>query len=101
MAKITKTTRVYLTIEVDEPWGSNLKPWSWATLGNTKSKELQRLLEASQIHGLGCVDSNTERVNVCSLCGAEWEAFEDGCPTCCDAAQEEWGAERNPPNAES
>lgn len=26
----------------------------------------------------------------CSFCKSEWERDENGCPTCCDAAIEEW-----------
>ena len=29
-------------------------------------------------------------VTYCSHCGYEWEEDEQGCPLCCDKAQEEW-----------
>lgn len=90
MSKITKTTRVFLTIEVEEPWNSSAKPHQWASDGRAKADELKRLLNAANIDGLSNVDWHVESPEVCSLCGIGWEVDEDGCPMCCSKAQLEW-----------
>lgn len=92
MAKITKTTRVYLTIEVEEPW-RNDSPHKWGMRGRNTMDEVRRLLDAANITGIGQMDYIVESPTVCSLCGCEWEEDEDG-PLCCVAAQKEWRAQQ-------
>ena len=85
--KTHKTTRVYLTVEVEEPWES--KPADWASRGRLKRDELNRLLGASNLDYLGDVDWHVEAGDYCSHCGYDWEEDETGCPVCCDAAIKE------------
>lgn len=94
MAKTTKTTRVYLTVEVDDPDYLHPSPNDWANHGHKKMDEVRRLLRASGISDLGTVNFEVEAPTLCSLCGGAWEEDEDG-PLCCCAAQEEWKENRN------
>lgn len=82
--KVKKITRVYLTIEVEEPWGDR----SWAERGREKRDAVARLIGASGIDNLSSVDWHVESPEVCSFCGEELEEDEDG-PMCCVAAQDE------------
>lgn len=88
MSKVTRTTRVYLTIEVEEPW-RNEKAHQWGERGRHAMDEVKRLITAANITGLGGMDYVVEALTVCSFCGYEWEEDEDG-PMCCNAAGEEW-----------
>ena len=91
MSKVTRTTRVYITIEVDEPQYFKPSPQDWGNLGFKKADEVRRLLRASGLDDLGTVTFEVEAPTVCSFCGYDWElAQDDEGPACCDAAQVEW-----------
>ena len=87
--KITKTTRVFLTVEIEDPAYMNPSPNDWANHGRKKMDEVKRLLRASGIDDLGRVDFEVDAPTVCSFCGYDWEEDADG-PMCCGSAQVEW-----------
>jgi len=67
--------------------------------GDHKSlwRELNALADEIKRHvdGAESVDIEFDEVVVCEFCNSEWEIDEDGCPCCCDKAQEEWENDRN------
>ena len=79
MSKVTKTTRVYLTVEVEDPDYLNPSPHDWANHGHKKMDEVRRLLRASGISDLGGVNFEVEAPTVCSFCGYDWEEDGEGC----------------------
>lgn len=84
--KIKKVSRVYLTVEIEQPWTK--KDSDWISKGRIKAEELKRLIRASNLDDLGTVDWQVEDPTVCSFCGYDWEEDEEG-PVCCDKAQRE------------
>lgn len=46
------------------------------------------------VDNVDSVAVNWDTRTVCSHCGRDWEEYEDGCPCCCDEAQDEWAKAR-------
>lgn len=91
MAKITVMKRVWLTIEVAEPWFSLDATRAWFNRGQDAEKALKLILKGANLDGVdgSSVSLDSERGEICSLCKRDWEEDEDG-PCCCEAAVDEW-----------
>ena len=81
-------------------WKVVVEPSQSFSLGKTNeahSKELQRDCETivkeikRHIDNIQSVTVEYDTEELCSFCNERWEIDEDGCPTCCNAAINEWG----------
>ena len=91
MSKVNVVKRVYLTIEIEEPWLTR-KPNDWTKRGYDLVSRVAKLISASEISYLDSVDWRVESRDECSLCHLEYEVGDNG-PLCCDEAQAEWQAQ--------
>jgi hypothetical protein len=100
MAKISRCDAVYVRIDIDEPWlrkrdgeddpaANERHRRSWIEDAQDIVKQVLRHVDAPK-HAVSVESENSE---VCAFCDREWEIDpEDGLPTCCGEAVEEWKA---------
>lgn len=87
-----------MRIEIRENYRVEVTPDFWCH-GNPEAhaKDACKKIAASisrHVDGVLDVGVRWDDRTVCSHCGRDWEEYEDGCPCCCDEAQDEWAKAR-------
>jgi hypothetical protein len=69
-------------------------PISYRKSGPTRDDcvDIEREIKR-HVDGVESIKVEYDRKEVCSFCGRKWATLEDGCPSCCTDAIEEWEKE--------
>ena len=92
MAKVKVVTDV--TMELDPP------SFYWRTLADKErlleswAEDLEDFIRDHRSQDPVSITVKRVYEEQCSFCHRSWETFDDGEPACCEAAQNEWAAQR-------